>query len=234
MAILACQLPKPKSGVILTFLFFSHTTFNPLANLGDSTLKIHSEFYHFSTRTATTLGQATIICLLDFCHLLPSWSSCFHLCLTESVAYTYTRVILLRYVRLCHPLAKNLPMIPYSTQNNLRSPYSGQWSPVCSGPLPPLWPCPLTRSTPVTLACFAVPQTVTKHMLSSSPLHLLFLLPGKLFPPVPIWLNPPLPSCLYSHLISPLSLLWPSYVKFNPSLYSYPCPCHSRNPPFFS
>ena len=138
MAILACQLPKPKSGVILTFLFFSHTTFNPLANLGDSTLKIHSEFYHFSTRTATTLGQATIICLLDFCHLLPSWSSCFHLCLTESVAYTYTRVILLRYVRLCHPLAKNLPMIPYSTQNNLRSPYSGQWSPVCSGPLPPL------------------------------------------------------------------------------------------------
>lgn len=79
----------------------------------------------------TTTATATIQCS-DHRYLSPGFlpnpstlSFCFHPC--SSIFYTYTRVILLKYVRLCHPLAKSLSRTRYPTQNKIQNPYSGWW-----------------------------------------------------------------------------------------------------------
>lgn len=47
----------------------AHFTSSPSANPGNSTIKIHPEFNHFATKSATTtLMQATIISYLDHCY----------------------------------------------------------------------------------------------------------------------------------------------------------------------
>lgn len=119
-------------------------------------------------------------------------------------------------------------MTLHPTRNKIQGPYNGWWGSVWSSPCCPSDPVSslsFAYSTSVTLASFALPQTVTKYMLSSGHLHLLFPLPGNLFPWVSTWFAPSLLSCLCSHVLLPLSLLTiPDEIQLLPLSSSFPLP----------
>lgn len=83
-----------------------------------------------------------------------------------------------------------------------------------------VWPRGTLRSVPLTTfltlpSTYPTSTTPAKHILTSGPLHLLFPLPGMLFPLMVMWPTPPYHSGLSSNVTSTRrsSLITPAKVN---------------------